>query len=63
MPRPRKSPGQREQARQEAVRQYNVSGKGKARKARYRARRRAERIQVQAPHEGTLLEQIAKMGK
>ena len=40
------SPGQRQQARQEALKRYNASGKGKARRQRYRAEKCSERAQV-----------------
>ena len=46
MPRSRKPPEQRQQARQEAVRRYNVSDKGKAARRRWRARQQDKRVQA-----------------
>lgn len=48
MPRPRKSPEQREQTRRETVQQYNASGKGRAARQRYRVKLRAERLRALA---------------
>ena len=39
---------ERQAAKRESDRIFNASGKGKARKARYRARKRSERVQVKS---------------
>lgn len=46
MPRPRKSPGERQRARQQAVERYNASDKGKACRKRYRQTDKGKAVQA-----------------